>query len=142
MPYVQQVAVGRRQELTVFGDDYKTIDGTGVRDYIHVMDLAYGHIAALEKAFKEDSKGCYTYNLGTGRGTSVLELVKAFGEAAGKEIPFVIGPKRPGDVPEIYARTDLAEKELGWKATRTIEDMCRDQWNWASNNPHGYEGLR
>lgn len=146
MPYVQQVAVGRRKELTVFGDDYKTIDGTGVRDYIHVMDLAYGHIAALDKAFKEEMKGCvgkglcFTYNLGTGKGTSVLELVKAFGHAAGKDIPYVMGPKRPGDVPEIYAKTDLAEKELGWKATRTVEDMCRDQWNWASNNPHGYEG--
>ena len=140
MPYVQQVAVGRRAELTVFGDDYDTVDGTGVRDYIHVMDLAAGHIAALGKAFKPDSKGCYVYNLGTGKGTSVLQLVKAFGDAAGRPIPYKVGPKRPGDVAEIYARTDLASVELEWRATRSIEDMCEDQWRWASGNPHGYDG--
>ena len=141
MPYVQQVAVGRRAELSVFGNDYPTPDGTGVRDYIHVVDLAEGHAAAVNKILAAEGKlGCVAYNLGTGNGTSVLEIVKAFSAACGKEIPYKFAPRRPGDATAVYATPSFAEKELGWKATRTLEDMCRDQWNWASNNPYGYEG--
>jgi UDP-glucose 4-epimerase len=141
MPYVQQVAVGRRAELSVFGNDYPTPDGTGVRDYIHVVDLAEGHAAAVNNILAAEGKlGCVAYNLGTGNGTSVLEIVKAFSAACGKEIPYKFAPRRPGDATAVYATPSFAEKELGWKATRTLEDMCRDQWNWASNNPYGYEG--
>ncbi|KAJ1408202.1 UDP-glucose 4-epimerase [Sesbania bispinosa] len=137
MPFVQQVAVGRRPALTVFGNDYKTIDGTGVRDYIHVVDLADGHIAALRKL--DDPKiGCEVYNLGTGKGTSVLEMVKAFEKASGKKIPLVMSGRRPGDAEIVYASTAKAERELNWKAKYDIDDMCRDQWNWASKNPYGY----
>jgi len=139
MPFVQQVAVGRRPQLTVFGADYPTPDGTGVRDYIHVVDLAEGHIAALQKLAKTEGMGCKHYNLGTGRGTSVLEIVKAFEAASGKEIPYVLAERRAGDCAEVYAATDLAEKELGWRANRSIADMCEDQWRWASSNPYGYE---
>ncbi|RDX65896.1 hypothetical protein CR513_55401, partial [Mucuna pruriens] len=139
MPFVQQVAVGRRPELTVFGKDYKTSDGTGVRDYIHVVDLADGHIAALRKL--EDPKiGCEVYNLGTGKGTSVLEMVKAFEKASGKKIPLTIAGRRPGDAEIVYASTGKAERELNWKAKYGIDEMCRDQWNWASKNPYGYDG--
>ncbi|KAL1220405.1 UDP-glucose 4-epimerase 5 [Cardamine amara subsp. amara] len=138
MPFVQQVAVGRRPHLTVFGNDYNTKDGTGVRDYIHVIDLADGHIAALRKL--EDSKiGCEVYNLGTGNGTSVLEMVDAFEKASGKKIPLVIAGRRPGDAEVVYASTERAERELNWKAKYGIEEMCRDLWNWASNNPYGYD---
>ncbi|GKV40024.1 hypothetical protein SLEP1_g47707 [Rubroshorea leprosula] len=137
MPFVQQVAVGRRPALTVFGNDYSTKDGTGVRDYIHVVDLADGHIAALCKL--SDSKiGCEVYNLGTGKGTSVLEMVAAFEEASGKKIPLVMAGRRPGDAEIVYASTEKAEHELKWKAKYGIEEMCRDQWNWASKNPYGY----
>ncbi|XP_047152559.1 UDP-glucose 4-epimerase GEPI48-like [Vigna umbellata] len=137
MPFVQQVAVGRLPSLTVFGNDYKTCDGTGVRDYIHVVDLAEGHIAALRKL--DDPKiGCEVYNLGTGKGTSVLEMVKAFEQASGKKIPLAMGGRRPGDAEIVYASTKKAEKELNWKAKHGIDDMCRDQWNWASKNPYGY----
>ncbi|XP_010269690.1 PREDICTED: UDP-glucose 4-epimerase GEPI48 [Nelumbo nucifera] len=137
MPFVQQVAVGRRPALTVFGNDYKTKDGTGVRDYIHVVDLADGHIAALRKLF--DCKlGCEVYNLGTGKGTSVLEMVAAFEKASGKKIPLVMAGRRPGDAEIVYASTEKAERELNWKAKYGIEEMCRDQWNWASKNPYGY----
>ncbi|KAG7620043.1 NAD(P)-binding domain superfamily [Arabidopsis suecica] len=138
MPFVQQVAVGRRPHLTVFGNDYNTKDGTGVRDYIHVIDLADGHIAALRKL--EDCKiGCEVYNLGTGNGTSVLEMVDAFEKASGKKIPLVIVGRRPGDAEVVYASTERAESELNWKAKYGIEEMCRDLWNWASNNPYGYD---
>ncbi|WOL17064.1 UDP-glucose 4-epimerase 1-like [Canna indica] len=138
MPFVQQVAVGRRPALTVFGNDYKTKDGTGVRDYIHVVDLAEGHIAALKKIFEGSSGGCEVYNLGTGKGTSVLEMVKAFEKASGKKIPLVMAERRPGDSETVYSSTKKAEKELKWKAKYGIEEMCRDQWNWASKNPWGY----
>ncbi|CAK9163077.1 unnamed protein product [Ilex paraguariensis] len=137
MPFVQQVAVGRRPALTVFGTDYSTKDGTGVRDYIHVMDLADGHIAALRK-LSDPSVGCEVYNLGTGKGTSVLEMVAAFEKASGKKIPLVIAGRRPGDAEVVYASTDKAEHELNWRAKYGIEEMCRDQWNWASKNPYGY----
>lgn len=139
MPFVQQVAVERRPELTVFGNDYQTNDGTGVRDYIHVMDLSDGHIAALNKLFKTEDLGCEVYNLGTGRGTSVLEMVAAFEKASGKKIPLKIAARRPGDAETVYASTEKAERELNWKAQYGIEEMCRDQWNWASKNPWGYE---
>ncbi|CAK9231154.1 unnamed protein product [Sphagnum troendelagicum] len=138
MPFVQQVAVGRRSELSVFGSDYNTKDGTGVRDYIHVQDLATGHSAALFKLFTTPNIGCTVYNLGTGKGTSVLEMVAAFEKAAQMTIPLRIMDRRPGDCSEVYAATEKAEKELGWKAQNGIEEMCRDQWNWASKNPFGY----
>ncbi|KAK4789270.1 hypothetical protein SAY86_020589 [Trapa natans] len=137
MPFVQQVAVGRRPVLTVYGTDYSTKDGTGVRDYIHVVDLADGHIAALHK-LDESGIGCEVYNLGTGKGTSVLEMVRAFEKASGKKIPLVMAGKRPGDAEIVYASTEKAARELNWKAKYGIEEMCRDQWNWASKNPYGY----
>ncbi|OIW11117.1 hypothetical protein TanjilG_22924 [Lupinus angustifolius] len=137
MPFVQQVAVGRRPALTVFGNDYNTIDGTGVRDYIHVVDLADGHVAALLK-LDESNIGCEVYNLGTGKGTSVLEMVRAFEQASGKKIPLVIAGRRPGDAEIVYASIEKAGRELKWKAKYGIDEMCRDQWNWASKNPHGY----
>ncbi|XP_010659335.1 UDP-glucose 4-epimerase GEPI48 isoform X1 [Vitis vinifera] len=139
MPFVQQVAVGRRPALTVFGSDYSTKDGTGVRDYIHVVDLADGHIAALHKLLNSEIAGCEVYNLGTGKGTSVLEMVAAFEKASGKKIPLVMDGRRPGDAEIVYASTTKAEKELNWKAKYGISEMCRDQWNWASKNPYGYE---
>ncbi|KAK4400955.1 UDP-glucose 4-epimerase GEPI48 [Sesamum angolense] len=138
MPFVQQVAVGRRPALTVFGTDYGTKDGTGVRDYIHVVDLADGHIAAVNK-LADPSVGCEVYNLGTGKGTSVLEMVAAFEKASGKKIPLVTAGRRPGDAEIVYASTDKAERELNWKAKYGVDEMCRDQWNWASKNPYGYE---
>ncbi|GAL31506.1 UDP-glucose 4-epimerase [Vibrio variabilis] len=137
MPFIAQVAVGRRDKLSVFGSDYPTPDGTGVRDYIHVMDLADGHIAAL-KAVGARS-GLHIYNLGTGRGSSVLEMVDAFGKAASKDIPYTLQPRRPGDIAECWASTAKAEADLSWKATRTLEDMTADSWRWQSNNPNGYE---
>ncbi|MQL75503.1 hypothetical protein Taro_007890, partial [Colocasia esculenta] len=177
MPYVQQVAVGRRPALTVFGNDYSTKDGTGtmlgahpvysafiqlipsaihdtiptgdgvtlnlkfvakVRDYIHVVDLSDGHIAALRKLFDDSNIGCEVYNLGTGKGTSVLEMVAAFEKASGKKIPIVIAGRRPGDTEILYASTAKAEEELNWKAKYNVDDMCQHQWNWASKNPWGY----
>ena len=129
MPYIAQVAVGKREKLSVFGNDYDTPDGTGVRDYIHVVDLAKGHLAAVKRA--EAVKGCEIYNLGTGVGVSVLELVHAFEKATGVKIPYVIAPRRPGDIAECYAETKKAAELLGWKATRNIEDMCRDGWRFA-----------
>lgn len=140
LPYIQQVAVGRLPELNVYGYDYRTRDGTAIRDYIHVMDLADGHIAALEKLFATPDIGCVAYNLGTGRGTTVLEVVKAFEKPSGKEIPIKMCPRRPGDSEEVYASTEKAERELGWRAQYGIEEMCRDQWNWAKKNPYGYCG--
>jgi len=136
MPYIAQVAVGRLQQLDVFGGDYPTTDGTGVRDYIHVMDLAEGHVAALE--YLQSNYGLLTVNLGTGHGCSVLELVRAFEQASGRHIPYSVTDRRPGDIAECWADPGLAESLLGWKARRTIEDMCADAWRWQSLNPDGY----
>ena len=135
-PFITQVAVGRRPLLTVFGDDYDTPDGTCVRDYIHVVDLAKGHVAAVPYAQKHS--GVEVINLGTGRGTSVLEIVKAFEEANGVKIPYVIGARRPGDLAECYANADKAAELLGWHAEKTIADMCRDGYRWQTMNPMGY----
>ena len=137
MPYVTQVAVGKLKELGVFGNDYDTPDGTGVRDYIHVVDLARGHVKALKKI--EDKSGLSIYNLGTGQGYSVLDLVKNFEEATGVKIPYVIKPRRPGDIATCYSNAQKAEKELGWKAEYGIKEMCADSWRWQSQNPNGYE---
>ncbi len=136
MPYVAQVASGKLKKINVFGNDYPTKDGTGVRDYIHVVDLARGHIAALEKLQKA---GVHIYNLGTGVGYSVLDMIHAFEKACGKQLPYEICPRRAGDIAACYADPSKAEKELGWKAEYGIEEMCRDQWNWQKNNPNGYE---
>ena len=136
VPYIAQVAAGKLPHLNVFGGDYDTPDGTGVRDYIHVTDLARGHIRAVEKL--GDNPGLKIYNLGTGKGYSVLEVLKAFEKACGKEIPYVIGPRREGDLPMYYADASLALKELGWKAEYDIDRMCLDAWRWQSNNPDGY----
>ena len=139
MPYVSQVAVGKLKELSVFGDDYDTHDGTGVRDYIHVVDLAAGHLKALDKL--DDLPGLVTYNLGTGNGYSVLDMVKAFSKACGKEVKYKIVDRRPGDVAMCYADPKKANEELGWRAKYNIEDMCNDAWRWQSNNPNGYKDL-
>lgn len=136
MPNITQVAAGRRPHLRVFGNDYPTPDGTGVRDYIHVVDLAVGHVKALEKVL--GSRGAEAYNLGTGRGYSVLELVRAFEETTGVHVPLVMEPRRPGDVAASYADPSRAERELGWRAVRGITDMCADAWRWQSQNPNGY----
>ncbi len=137
MPYIQQTAVGKRTHLTVFGNDYPTADGTGVRDYIHVVDLAKGHLAALEKL--RAAPGCVVYNLGTGTGYSVLDMVKAFSKACGKEVKYEIGPRRPGDVATVFGGTEKAAAELGWRAELGLERMCEDSWRWQSNNPNGFE---
>ncbi len=137
MPYISQVAVGKLKELHVFGDDYDTPDGTGVRDYIHVVDLAIGHVKAVSWAL--ENLGCEEINLGTGNGTSVLELRDAFIKASGKDVPYVVDPRRPGDLAEVYANADKAFKLLGWKAERGIEEMCEDTWRWQSGNPNGYK---
>ncbi|MBY7910342.1 UDP-glucose 4-epimerase GalE [Vibrio fluvialis] len=136
MPFISQVAVGRREFLSVFGSDYPTKDGTGVRDYIHVMDLADGHIAALQKV--GEKAGLHVYNLGTGNGYSVLEMVKAFEAASDKAVPYQLVERRPGDIAECWADPAKAQQELGWTATRTLEDMTQDTWRWQSNNPQGY----
>lgn len=136
MPYISQVAVGKLSQLSVFGDDYATEDGTGVRDYIHVVDLALGHLKALEKL--NENPGIITYNLGTGIGYSVLDVVKTFEKASGQSIPYKIVDRRPGDAAICYANVDKAEKELNWKTERNLEDMCRDAWHWQSKNPDGY----
>ena len=138
LPYVAQVAVGRRPSLRVWGRDYATPDGTGVRDYLHVMDLAQGHVAALE--YLERRSRSITANLGTGRGYSVLEVVKAFEHASGKAIPLEFHPRRAGDVAQSYADASLAGRELGWRARLSLEAMCRDAWRWQSQNPEGYPG--
>jgi UDP-glucose 4-epimerase len=137
MPYITQVAVGKREKLNIFGNDYDTHDGTGVRDYIHVVDLAKGHLKALEKIM--GTKGIEVYNLGTGVGYSVLDVVKNFEKATGQKIPYVITERRPGDIDKCYADPTKAYKELGWKAEKNLEDMCRDAWNWQKNNPNGYD---
>jgi UDP-glucose 4-epimerase len=133
MPYIQKVAVGELKELSVFGDDYNTPDGTGIRDYIHVVDLAKGHIKALEKLNKEKN-GVYVYNLGSGIGHSVLEMVKTFEKVNNVKVPYKIAPRRAGDLAEIYADPTKAEKELNWKTEKTLEDMCKDSWNYIKNN--------
>ncbi|MCE9790256.1 UDP-glucose 4-epimerase GalE [Shewanella indica] len=138
MPFIAQVAVGKRDKLSVFGNDYPTVDGTGVRDYIHVVDLAIGHLKALDKL--ATNPGLVTYNLGTGQGYSVLEMVKAFEKACNKAIPFEFAPRRPGDIAACYADPAHAAKELGWKAERSLQDMADSSWNWQSNNPNGYKG--
>lgn len=135
MPYISRVAVGQLDKVTVFGDDYPTPDGTGVRDYIHVVDLAVGHIAAIEKT---DAPGIYTYNLGKGKGYSVLEMIKSFEKACGKPIPYVIGPRRSGDVAECYSDASKAGRELGWTASLGLDEMCASTWKWQTMNPEGY----
>ena len=137
MPYITQVAVGKLKELGVFGNDYDTPDGTGVRDYIHVVDLAKGHVKALKKI--EENPGLAIYNLGTGKGYSVLDIVKNFEAATGVKIPYVIKARRPGDIATCYSDASKAEKELGWKAENGIKEMCADSWRWQSNNPNGYD---
>ena len=139
VPYIAQVAVGKRPELLVFGGDYPTPDGTGVRDYIHVVDLALGHLKALERL--QAGPGVLTYNLGTGRGYSVLEVLAAFERACGRQLPYRIVERRPGDVPTSYADPSLANRELGWAARRTLDEMCADTWRWQSQNPNGYAGV-
>ncbi len=136
MPYITQVAIGKREQLSIFGNDYNTPDGTGVRDYIHVVDLAKGHLKALEQVLV--SPGVTAYNLGTGVGYSVLDLVTAFQNATGRQIPYVITGRRAGDIAVCYADTAKARAELGWSAEKNIEDMCRDSWHWQLNNPQGY----
>ncbi len=137
MPYITQVAVGKLESLGVFGNDYDTVDGTGVRDYIHVVDLAVGHVKAIKKL--EDKEGVSVYNLGTGNGYSVLQMVEAFSKACGKQLPYVIKPRRLGDIASCYCSPDKAKAELGWEATKTLEDMCADSWKWQSQNPNGYK---
>jgi UDP-glucose 4-epimerase len=137
VPYIAQVAVGKLPELLIFGNDYPTSDGTGVRDYIHVMDLASGHIKALEKL--AENPGLATYNLGTGKGCSVLEMLETFSRAAGRKIPYRIVERRPGDIASCYADPSKAERELSWKAARDIKAMCADAWRWQAENPEGYE---
>ena len=136
VPYIAQVAVGKLQALGVFGNDYDTPDGTGVRDYIHVVDLAKGHVKAIEKLKKKE--GVSIYNLGTGKGYSVLDVLHAFEKACGKELPYVIKPRRPGDIATCYADPTKAKNELGWVAEKGIEEMCADSWRWQSSNPNGY----
>ncbi len=137
MPYISQVAVGKLPRLTVYGNDYDTPDGTGVRDYIHVVDLALGHVKAVEWTFAH--AGCEPFNLGTGRGVSVLELINAFERATGAHVPYVIGPRRAGDPDMLYSDPTRAKNELDWVATRTVEQMCADSWRWQSKNPNGYQ---
>lgn len=136
VPYVSQVAVGRREKVSVFGGDYPTVDGTGVRDYIHVMDLSEAHADALDYLDREDRS--FTVNLGTGKGYSVLEVIRAFEAVSGRNVPYEIVARRSGDVPEVYADPALANELLGWRAAHGIEQMCRDAWNWQSRNPEGY----
>ena len=137
LPYVAQVATGKLEKIHVFGNDYDTPDGTGVRDYIHVVDLAKGHVKAIEGM--EKLEGVNVFNLGTGTGYSVLDIIKAFNKACGKELPYVIDPRRPGDIAQCYSDPEKAFKVLGWKAEKTLDDMCTDSWNWQSKNPDGYK---
>ena len=138
LPYISQVAVGKLKELSVFGSDYDTHDGTGVRDYIHVVDLALGHLKALEK--HQDDAGCHIYNLGTGVGYSVLDMVKAFEKANNIEVPYKLVDRRPGDIATCYSNPKKAWEELGWKTQHGLDEMMRDTWNWQKNNPNGYKG--
>jgi UDP-glucose 4-epimerase len=136
MPYVAQVAVGKLKELPVYGNDYPTPDGTGIRDYIHVVDLAQGHVKALDKL--KANPGVVAYNLGTGRGYSVLEVIQAFSKASSRNIAYKICPRRPGDIPIGYANVEKAQKELNWQATKGLDEMCQDTWRWQSQNPKGF----
>jgi len=136
MPYITQVAVGRRPHLNVFGNDYDTPDGTGVRDYIHVVDLSKGHVAAVDYVL--NNTGCEVFNLGTGTGYSVLDMVKTFQEVNNVPVPYVIAPRRPGDIATCYANPDKSREVLGWQAEKGLAEMCRDSWNWQKNNPQGY----
>ena len=138
MPFIAQVCVGRREKLSIFGDDYDTPDGTGVRDYIHVVDLAKGHVAALDKLYA-DNVGCEAVNLGTGKGVSVLDLVNGMGDATGKPVPYEMSDRRPGDVAELYADPKKAADMLGWKAELGTKEMCESTWRWQSTNPMGYK---
>ena len=138
MPYISQVAVGRREKLSIFGNDYDTHDGTGVRDYIHVVDLAKGHVAAIGYALEHT--GAEVFNLGTGTGCSVLDMVKSFERVNGVPVPYVIAPRRPGDLAPCYADPAKSSEKLGWAAEKTLDDMCRDTWNWQKKNPNGYNG--
>ena len=138
MPYISQTAIGKREHLSVFGNDYPTPDGTGVRDYIHVVDLAKGHVAAIDYLMSHTGEG--VFNLGTGNGYSVLDMVKAFENANGVKVPYVIAPRRPGDLPTCYADPSKSREVLGWTASHDQVDMCRDTWNWQSKNPNGYDG--
>ncbi|WP_163832607.1 UDP-glucose 4-epimerase GalE [Spartinivicinus ruber] len=140
MPYISQVAIGKRKQLNVFGNDYNTPDGTGVRDYIHVVDLAKGHVKAIEKM--ADKPGCQAYNLGVGNGYSVLEMVEAFAKISGKPIPYKITDRRPGDIDACYANPTFAKHELKWEATKTLEDMINDTWRWQKKNPEGYSSKK
>uniref|UniRef100_A0A336KTB9 UDP-glucose 4-epimerase n=1 Tax=Culicoides sonorensis TaxID=179676 RepID=A0A336KTB9_CULSO len=142
MPYICQVAVGIREYLNVYGNDYDTVDGTGIRDYIHIVDLAQGHVKAFEKLIRTEIKGFVAYNLGTGLGYSVLDVVKAFCEASNIKLPYKIGPRRDGDLACYYSDPSLAAKELNWKAKLGLKQMCQDVWKWQSNNPNGYTGKK
>ena len=137
MPYITQVAIGRREKLSIFGNDYDTPDGTGVRDYIHVVDLAKGHVAAVK--YVTEHTGCEVFNLGTGTGYSVLDMVHTFREVNQVDVPYVITDRRPGDIGTCYADPAKSAQKLGWKAEKNLADMCRDAWNWQSKNPMGYE---
>jgi UDP-glucose 4-epimerase len=137
MPFISQTAVGKREKLSVFGGDYDTHDGSGVRDYIHVVDLAQGHVKALDKM--SEIKEVLTVNLGTGNGYSVLDMVKAFKKASGKNVPYVIAPRRAGDIAKCFADPSYAKETLGWSASRGVDEMCEDTWRWQSNNPNGYK---
>lgn len=138
LPYITQVAIGKLAQLSVFGDDYNTPDGTGVRDYIHVMDLVEGHVKALEALDNATDVGCQVWNLGTGQGYSVLEMINAFEEASGKEVPYQVVARRPGDIAACWANPEKAKKDLKWQATRTLPDMMADSWRWQHQNPEGY----
>ena len=140
MPYIAKVAIGKLEKVHVFGNDYPTPDGTGVRDYIHVVDLARGHVCAIRKL--ETKCGLFICNLGTGHGYSVLDVIHAFEKACGKKIPYVIDPRRPGDIAECYADPSKAKRELGWEAEYGIEEMCADSWNWQQKNPDGYHTVK
>jgi UDP-glucose 4-epimerase len=136
MPFIAQVAVGRRERLSVFGNDYPTPDGTGVRDYIHVVDLAKGHVAALNRLFAQE--GGFTVNLGTGQGYSVLDTIKAFEQASERPVPYQIVPRRPGDIASCYASPVKAKELLGWQAEKGMREMCEDHWRWQKGNPEGF----
>lgn len=142
MPYISQVAVGKRKALQVFGNDWDTPDGTGVRDYIHIVDLAQGHLSALNKLVNEGLRGFEVYNLGTGVGYSVLDMVKNFSLACGKEVGYEFAPRREGDIASCYASTEKAEKELGWKAKLGLKEMCEDTWRWQKTNPNGFSAMK
>jgi len=141
MPFVAQVAIGRREHVTVFGNDYDTPDGTGVRDYLHVVDLAEGHLSAIDYMEKKKA-GLFTFNLGTGNGYSVLDMIKAMSKACGHDVPYKMGERRPGDIAVCYADASLAKNEMDWEASRGLDEMCRDLWCWQTKNPNGFAGQK